>query len=585
MEIMMFAMLCIALVRCVGLVVMTDFFLRQRQMIYLWLAFGWLLYALSPVFKIFWGWNDWPGFEFLYLSLALEGMMLLVAGATGLFIKQPLKWVLFAAVVLFFVMLVMYATGWGQLLAGMVPALQFLMLAAVSSASFARRKTMVKVGGKSIYWLIAIFVAGCGQALMFIFLHPPQLSVMIYAQTVLMSVLIIIFFMHLQNNISLKREQESDSRYRLIVENQSDLIIKLDMSGRFLYANPKYCELFGTSQDTLLGTLIERHTVEAGAAEENTKHARLALFKKPFACYVEERTLTSQGWRWLAWSEKTVFDEDDNLLAVVAAGRDITPQKEAEAEIRRLNQELEQRVGERTAQLQALNKELETFTYSVSHDLKAPLRGIEGFSKILLEDHQDKLNAEGRHFLWNIVNIVGHMRALIDDLLAYSRLERRTVRNQRIMLEELVNDLLAEHRLELDERAAQVDIKLQDCVLEADQENLRQALGNLIDNAIKYSRNASPPRIEVGLECVKPWVRIWVRDNGIGFDIAFKEKIFELFQRLHGPDEYAGTGVGLAIVAKAVQRMEGKINVVSAPGQGATFTIELPAPGMTQPLG
>jgi PAS domain S-box-containing protein len=576
MDVFLFAMLCIALLRSVGCVVVIDYYLRLNERIFLWIAGGWLIYALSPLFNLLYAWSGERVFDFLYMSLALEGVLFLTSGALWLFRKFDLRRVAVGGLLFLAALLGLYALGARQVVAVMVPGLQFLTLAVVSIIAFVGRKAYTRVGGSSIYWLLAIFLAGAAQAFAYIFTPPSSLPVLVYTITVLINVLIIIFFMHLQHNISLMRQKESEALYRLIVENQSDLIVKLDMLGRFLYANPKYCALFDTPLEQLLGKAIPRHTYRDLGLDESPSQARRALYHEPYACYVEERTETAYGWRWLAWSEKTVFDADHKMAAIVAVGRDISEQKEAGAEVRRLNQELEQRVSERTAQLEALNKELETFTYSVSHDLKAPLRGIDGFSRILLDEYADKLGGEGRHYLENISASVRHMRALIDDLLAYARLERRALVSQKIDLAELVDEILAEHKLELEQNGAQLSVDLAGCELVADRENLRQALGNLIDNAIKYSRQARPPRIELGCERSQTRLRLWVRDNGIGFDMEYQHKIFELFQRLHGQDEYAGTGVGLAIVQKAVQRMGGQISVQSAPGQGSTFTLELP---------
>jgi len=576
MEIIVFALVCITLVRLVGVIISFDFFIRLRERIFLWIGSGWLIYALCPFFGLLANLYSKPAWDFLYLSLALIGMLILTSGAIWIFRKIPLNWVALGALVLFILMLGLYIAGLRNLVVLLVPLLQFLFLITVTIISIYRRKAFIQVGGNSIYWLISIFFVGALQAGLYIFIPMNQLPVMIYAITVLMSVLIIIFFVHLEHNISLHRQHESETRYRLIVENQSDLIIKLDVSGNLLYANPKYCELFGLSLEDQLGRPVAHQISQESGQDTAALWNNPSLHQEPFSFYVEQFTQTARGWRWLAWSERTVFDTEQKMLAIVAAGRDISAQKAAEDEIRRLNQDLEQRVRERTAQLETLNKDLETFTYSVSHDLKAPLRGIEGFSQILLEDHAENLDERGRHYLDKIIDNAHHMRVLIDDLLAYSRLERRALQKLEISLEELLNELLAQHSLELEQTLTSVELHLNDCRIMADRESLFQALGNLFDNAIKYSKNATPPRIEVGCERAQGLLRIWIRDNGIGFEMQYQQKIFELFQRLHSQNEYTGTGVGLAIVKKAVQRMDGRVWAESVPGQGSVFTIEVP---------
>ncbi|MCK9260007.1 MAG: ATP-binding protein, partial [Azoarcus sp.] len=238
--------------------------------------------------------------------------------------------------------------------------------------------------------------------------------------------------------------------------------------------------------------------------------------------------------------------------------------------------DLELRVEQRTNELAALNDELETFTYSVAHDLKAPLRGIDGYSHLLLEDHADQLDDEGRMFLGNVRAGVKRMAQLIDDLLAYSRMERRSLKRARVNLASVLRGILAEHAAESDESQAHIDVDVSDMSVEADPDGLAQVLRNLVGNALKYSRDASPPQIRIVARAEGEWCHLSVHDNGIGFDMKFHDRIFEIFQRLQRAEDYSGTGVGLAIVRKAVHRMGGRVWAESAPGEGATFHVELP---------
>ncbi len=242
-------------------------------------------------------------------------------------------------------------------------------------------------------------------------------------------------------------------------------------------------------------------------------------------------------------------------------------------EIDRLNAELDRSLG----RLRQVNRELETFTYSVSHDLKAPLRGIDGYSRLLLSDHHEQLDDEGREFLHHIRQATQQMGALIDDLLTYSRLERRDLTLARQPLAALVDGVLA--GLRQDFAAAGVELTVDvDAGLHAraDAQGLTMALRNLVDNAVKFSRTSRPPRITIAAERSKGRVQLSVRDNGVGFDMKFHDRIFSIFQRLHRAEDYPGTGIGLAIVRKAMERMGGRVWARSQPGQGATFTLELP---------
>jgi PAS domain S-box-containing protein len=246
------------------------------------------------------------------------------------------------------------------------------------------------------------------------------------------------------------------------------------------------------------------------------------------------------------------------------------------SEIDRLNAELDRSV----AKLRQANLELETFTYSVSHDLKAPLRGIDGYSRLLMSEHKSRLDEEGHLFLSNIRQATQHMGALIDDLLTYSRLERRNQTLAQIELAGFVADVLAPVRTELTSRPGPaVDLVVQvpaGLCAHGDVQGLTLSLRNLVDNGLKFSRGQAAPRVVVSATRVEDGVRLQVQDNGVGFDMKFHDRIFAIFQRLHRAEDYPGTGVGLAIVHKAMDRMGGRAWADSQPGQGATFYLELP---------
>lgn len=265
--------------------------------------------------------------------------------------------------------------------------------------------------------------------------------------------------------------------------------------------------------------------------------------------------------------------ETTQLILVV---RDISERRRIEDEVRRLNAELEERVAVRTAELAAINKELETFTYSVSHDLKAPLRGIDGYSRLLLEDHRDQLDEEGRLFLRNVRQGVDQMSRLIADLLAYSRMERHSLRGIPVELGALMGRILVERATEIQASGARVRHEVTGLVARADPEGLGLVLRNLLDNALKFHRPDAPPEVAVRGQASGDILQLVFQDQGIGFDMRFHDRIFEIFQRLQRAEDFPGTGIGLAIVHKAMHRMGGRIWAESTPGQGATFFLELP---------
>jgi signal transduction histidine kinase len=241
-----------------------------------------------------------------------------------------------------------------------------------------------------------------------------------------------------------------------------------------------------------------------------------------------------------------------------------------------LNAELETRIEARTAALNAKTRELESFAYSVAHDLKAPLRGIDGYSRVLLDDYSQKLDDSGRSFLQTIQNSTDEMNHLIDDLLAYSRIERREIRPARVELKPIVRALIEEKRRDTTTQHIDFVVDLNGVTVLADATGLNQSVRNYLDNAIKFSSRATQPRVEIGSRESERSCVLWIKDNGIGFDMKDHDRIFDLFQRLNVADDYPGTGIGLAIVRKAMERMGGRAWAESTPGEGATFYLEIP---------
>ena len=254
---------------------------------------------------------------------------------------------------------------------------------------------------------------------------------------------------------------------------------------------------------------------------------------------------------------------------------DIQQRKDAEATLRALNDHLEAQVAARTRELEDVNRELEAFSYSVSHDLRAPLRHVSGFAQLLVRHAGPALDEKGRDYLAKIGDAAQRMGRLIDDLLALSRTSRTPVQKQAVSLGALARE--AQRELAADAEGRAVVWELEDLPeVMADPGLLRLALANLLSNALKYSRGREPARVSVTARRAEGDVVVCVRDNGVGFDMQFADKLFGVFQRLHSSDAFEGTGIGLANVRQIIRRHGGRTWAEGVPGQGAAFYFSLP---------
>ena len=390
-----------------------------------------------------------------------------------------------------------------------------------------------------------------------------------------------------QTNAALQREiaertrmteslQQSEERFRRAVLDAPFPILLHAEDGTIIQAGNSWCEITGYTPEELrtVGDWTERAYGERKALVQAEIDALYTLDHRKYEGDHVIRTKSGTLRIW-EFSSAPLGRLPDGRRLVISMAMDVTERRQAEEEIRQLNQTLEQRVRDRTAQLETANKELESFSYSVSHDLRAPLRAIDGFARMLEEDCGARLDDEGRRMLGVICSEAKRMGQLIDDLLAFSRMNRQQVDVATIDMTALAQAVFEEHAAQAPGR--QLQFRLQplppaqgDCAM------LRQVLANLCSNAIKYTRPRAVAEIEMGGRTEGGENLYYVKDNGVGFDMKYARKLFGVFQRLHTEDEFEGTGVGLALVQRVIHRHGGRLWAEAKLDEGATFYFTIP---------
>jgi PAS domain S-box-containing protein len=356
------------------------------------------------------------------------------------------------------------------------------------------------------------------------------------------------------------------------VESSDDAVIGKDLEGRVVSWNRGAERMFGYNAEEMLGQTISVLLAPDGQAQENEVLEKVR--RGEIARYETLRVCKDRRIIHISLTVSPIHDERGEIIGASSISRDITQRKLAEEENARLRNELEQRVRERTAELEAANREMEAFTYSVAHDLRAPLRHMDAFANVLKSDFADSLDPQAGKYIDKIVTGSQNMGRLVDDLLNLARVGRQELKKQLTSLNELLDQVLDE----LKEETRGRDIKWQINQLprlECDPGLVRQVFANLLSNAVKYSRPRARAVIEVGSFDRDGSKVIYVRDNGVGFNMKYANKLFGVFQRLHRPEEFEGTGVGLATVERIIRKHGGRIWAEAELDKGATFFFTL----------
>lgn len=376
--------------------------------------------------------------------------------------------------------------------------------------------------------------------------------------------------------------RESETKYRLLTEKIPDVVWMTDLGLRTVYVSPSILRVLGFTPEERLRQKIEEQLTPASLAivmealdrelaRENAGGADPERIVNMTLEYHHKDGST----RWMDTAASSIRDGRGKLTGFHGVSRDVTERIRTEEALKALNEELEQRVCERTTRLEAVNRELEAFSYSVSHDLRAPLRSIDGFSQILQEDFGEHLNSAGKSCLERIRKSTEQMGHLIDALLRLSRLNKVEMKYEKVDLTAMAREIL-QSLAQSDPALARETVVAEGLTATGDATLLRAVLENLLSNAWKFTGQTPRPRIEVGVLMESPERVFFVRDNGVGFDMAYAGKLFGAFQRLHRQDEFPGTGIGLATVKRIINRHGGRTWAEAEAGKGATFYFTIP---------
>lgn len=368
---------------------------------------------------------------------------------------------------------------------------------------------------------------------------------------------------------SLKEQKSTEEKFQVIAQHIQDCIFMTDPKGTIIYMSPSCKQLFGFEPPEMMGRTFILYLHKDEVQRAMTRY-QMAMQDHKVDEPLVLRMLRKDGEVFIGELVTCNFYEDDKVKGNIGIIRDITERQKAHDELNNLNNILELRVNQRTEELETLNRELEAFSYTITHDLKSPLRSITGFSKSLLEDYSEVLDEEGKDYLQRINSSAGFLTQLIDDMLKLSKLTKAEINTVDVNISNLVKAEIEALQEAEPNRKAEIIIQ-PDIIVKGDNNLVRVVVQNLISNAWKFSAPKDTAKIEFGAEQKNGFTLCFVRDNGVGFDMNYYDKLFGTFQRLHSAEEFSGTGIGLVSAKRVIDKHKGEIWAESVLNEGTVF--------------
>ncbi len=367
--------------------------------------------------------------------------------------------------------------------------------------------------------------------------------------------------------------RESEERYRTLVETQIEAICRWKLDTTLTFVNTAYCQMLGKNRDELVGQKWIQFVPEHAREEVLTPYKRAIREKHPVT--YEHEVQTSKGLRWYRWHDVPLYNEHAEFFEFQSVGHDITDLVQADQELRNITANLQKLVEARTEELEKAHKALETFIYTVAHDLRAPVRHIGGFLQFLQNELGENISEKATHFLHTIGDAARHMSMLIDDLLEFARIGKINLKIESVDIQKLMEEVLNDFNDDIAQKHIAIECGTLHAI-QVDRTLMRMVLVNLIGNAIKFTGPKEHPEIEISCKQSEHEHIISICDNGVGFDMKYADKLFGIFQRLHGDKEFAGTGIGLASVKQIISLHGGRVWAESKVGEGTCFYVALP---------